>query len=115
MPFLTTREYFILRAYPNQELRKEYLAAPNAKRRALLVAVDALPKQIAYLKSGHVQVLLAQDCYGWGHKSVEVLLEKIVNGKDPSEKRMIDPLARVTKENADEWSKNWDKWLGKTK
>ena len=30
-----------------------------------------------------MQMLLAQDCYGWGHKSVEILLEKIVNSKDP--------------------------------
>jgi Beta-lactamase enzyme family len=43
VPFLTAREYFILRAYPNQELRKEYLAAPEPKRRALLTTVDALP------------------------------------------------------------------------
>jgi len=30
--------------------------------------------QLGYLKSGHVQLLLAQDCYGWGAKSVELLL-----------------------------------------
>jgi beta-lactamase class A len=42
-PFLTTREYFILRAYPNQELRKEYLVAPETKRRALLATVEGLP------------------------------------------------------------------------
>jgi len=60
-----------------------------------------------------VQVLLAQDCYGWGHKSVEILLDKIVNGKDPESKRIIDPLTRVTKENVKEFAKNWDKWLGK--
>ena len=50
-----------------------------------VVAVDALPPQLAYLKSGHVQVLLAQDCYGWGYKSVEILLDKIVDGQDPKE------------------------------
>ena len=52
----------------------------------------ALPAQLPYLKSGHVQLLLAQDCYGWGHKSVELLLEKIVNKKDPPDVRVIDPL-----------------------
>ncbi len=60
-----------------------------------------------------VEVLLAQDCYGWGHRSVEVLLEKIVNGKTPADPRMVDPLTRVTKDNVDEFAKNWDKWLGK--
>ena len=78
-----------------------------------VVAVDALPAQLGYLKSGHVQLLLAQDCYGWGHKSVEILLEKIVNKKDPPSVRVIDPLAAVTKENADAYAKNWEKWLGK--
>jgi ribose transport system substrate-binding protein len=76
------------------------------------VSVDALPAMLNYLKDGHVQVLLAQDCYGWGHKSVELLLEKIVNDKTPESPRVIDPLTRVTKENADEFGKNWEKWLG---
>ena len=77
------------------------------------VSVDALPAMLPYLESGHVQALYAQDCYGWGHKSVEILLEKIMNGKDPESQRIIDPLTRVTKENVKEFGKNWDKWLGK--
>jgi ribose transport system substrate-binding protein len=78
-----------------------------------VVSVDALPAQLNYLKSGHVEVLLAQDCYGWGHKSVDILLDKIVNDKQPEPARVIDPLTRVTKENADEYARNWDKWLGR--
>ena len=78
-----------------------------------VVSVDALPAQLNYLRDGHVQVLLAQDCYGWGAKSVEVLLEKIVHGKSPAEVRLVDPLTRVTRDNVDEYAKNWDKWLGK--
>ena len=78
-----------------------------------VVSVDALPAQLGYLKSGHVQLLLAQDCYGWGHKSVDLLLAKIVNKQDPPSQRVIDPLTAVTKENADEYAKNWEKWLGK--
>ena len=49
-----------------------------------VVACDALPAELNYLRDGHVEVLLAQDCYGWGAKSVEILLEKIVNKKTPS-------------------------------
>jgi ribose transport system substrate-binding protein len=78
-----------------------------------VVSVDALPAQLGYLKSGHVQLLLAQDCYGWGHKSVDLLLNKIVNNQDPPSQKVIDPLTAVTKENADEYAKNWEKWLGK--
>ena len=78
-----------------------------------VVSVDALPAQLNYLKSGHVEVLLAQDCYGWGTKSVEILLDKIVHNKQPPDVRVIDPLTRVTKENADEYGQKWDKWLGR--
>lgn len=78
-----------------------------------VVSVDALPAQLPYVEEGFVQALFAQDCYGWGHKSVEILLDKIANGKDPESKRIIDPLTKVTKENAGEYGKNWDKWLGK--
>jgi ribose transport system substrate-binding protein len=78
-----------------------------------VVAVDALPAQLPYLKSGHVQLLLAQDCYGWGYQSVDMLLKKLVKDESPKEPRVIAPLTPVTKENADEFGKNWDKWLGK--
>ena len=77
------------------------------------VSCDALPAELAYIRDGHVQTLYAQDCYGWGHKSVETLLEKIVNHKDPETAVMFDPLQEVTKDNVDEYAKNWDKWLGK--
>jgi ribose transport system substrate-binding protein len=76
-------------------------------------SVDALPAQLSYLKSGHVQMLLAQDCYGWGTKSVEILLEKILNGKIPSNPLVIDPLKVVTIENVESYGKNWEKWLAK--
>lgn len=78
-----------------------------------VASVDALPAQLGYLKSGHVEVLLAQDCYGWGSRSVELLLEKIVENKQPADVRVIDPLTRVTKDNVDEFGKNWRKWLSK--
>jgi len=78
-----------------------------------VVAVDALPAQLSYLESGHVQALYAQDCYGWGYKSVQILLDQIVKNEKPKEERVIDPLTRVTKENAGEFRKQWDKWLGK--
>lgn len=78
-----------------------------------VVSCDALPAQLNYVRTGHVDALFAQDCYGWGGKSVELLLEKIINDKEPENVRVIDPLTKVTKENVDEFSKNWEKWLGK--
>jgi len=79
-----------------------------------LVSVDALPAQLAYLESGHAEVLLAQDCFGWGHRSVTVLVEKILDGKTPAgAPRLIDPLTRVHKADVKEWNGKWKAWLGK--
>lgn len=78
-----------------------------------VVACDALPAELNYLRSGHVEALYAQDCYGWGTKSLEILLEKIINNQNPPEVRVIDPLTKVTKENVDQFAGNWDKWLNK--
>lgn len=77
-----------------------------------VVAVDALPAQLEYLESGAVQMLLAQDCYGWGTKSVEILMEKIINNKEPAGGKVIDPLKEVTKANAKEVGGMWTEWLG---
>src|SRR6266436_931810 len=77
------------------------------------VAVDALPPELAYLRSGHVQLLLAQQVYEWGYRSVEHLINKIHLKKDPSTVRDVSALVPVTKETADEFAKNWEKWLPK--
>lgn len=78
-----------------------------------VASCDALPAQLDYLRSGHVNTLFAQDCYGWGYKSVEILLEKIINGKAPEPAKVVDPLTEVTKANVDSFGKNWEKWLAK--
>src|SRR5437762_11816931 len=63
------------------------------------VSVDALPPELAYVRSGHVQLLLSQDVYGYGFRAVEHLVNKPHFKKDPS--RIIDdtPLTPVTKEH----------------
>jgi len=78
-----------------------------------IVSVDALPAQLKYLENGVAQVLLAQRCYDWGYKSVELILDKVHHKKTPKEVRVIMELDRVTKDNVKEYAKNWDKWLGK--
>jgi len=77
------------------------------------VSVDALPAQLAYIRSGHVPVLLAQQCYEWGKRSVELLVDKIVLKKNPPEQKKISPLIPVTKDNVDAYAKNWATWLPK--
>lgn len=76
-----------------------------------IVAVDALPAQLPYVEKGVAQVLLAQQVYKWGYRSVELLLDKIVNDKQPENVRDISDLIPVTKSNVKEFGKNWKKWL----
>ena len=78
-----------------------------------VVAVDALPAQLGYLKSGHVQVLLAQQVYEWGTKSVDMLYDKVADNKNPPSTFVKGELIPVTKENVDEYAENWKKWLPK--
>jgi ribose transport system substrate-binding protein len=82
-----------------------------APGRSKIVACDALPAEIDYVKSGHVQVLIAQGCFMWGYKSIELLLNKILLNQAPTEEIIAAPLTRVAQENLDEWSLNWKKWL----
>jgi ribose transport system substrate-binding protein len=78
-----------------------------------VVAVDALPAQLGYLQSGHVQELLAQQVYEWGTTSVDMLYDYVANGKKPAQEFVKADLIPVTKDNVDQFAKNWDKWLGK--
>jgi ribose transport system substrate-binding protein len=77
------------------------------------VAVDALPAELAYVRSGHVQLLLAQQCFEWGYRSVEHLINKVHFKKEPATVRDVSPLVPVSKENVDAFAKNWEKWLPK--
>jgi ribose transport system substrate-binding protein len=77
------------------------------------VCVDALPQQLKYVRSGHVPLLLSQDVYGYGYRAVEHLINKVHFKKNPAKVMDDSPLTLVTKENVDEFAKNWEKWLPK--
>ncbi|MBI3852505.1 MAG: substrate-binding domain-containing protein [Verrucomicrobia bacterium] len=77
------------------------------------VAVDALPPELPYVRSGHVQLLLSQDVYGYGYRAVEHLINKLHFKKDPPRVMDNTPLTPVTKENVEQFAKNWEKWLPK--
>lgn len=78
-----------------------------------IVAVDALPAQLKYAEKGIAQVLLAQRVHQWGYRSVELLIDKLHNGKSPPSPIDKAELDRVTAENVHDYAKNWDKWLPK--
>jgi ribose transport system substrate-binding protein len=77
------------------------------------VSVDALPQELGYVRSGHVQMLLSQDVYGYGYRSVEHLVNKLQFKKDPANALDDSPLTAVTKTNLEAFGKNWEKWLPK--
>jgi ribose transport system substrate-binding protein len=77
------------------------------------VAVDALPPELAYVRSGHVQLLLAQQCFEWGYRSVEHLFNKVHFKKNPPSVVDVSPLTPVSKANVEQYAKNWEKWLPK--
>lgn len=79
-----------------------------------VVSVDALPAQLPYLQSGHVQLLLAQDCFGWGYESVRMLLDKVLDGRDPQDgPRVVDELQVVRSEDVPAWAARWEAWLAR--
>jgi len=75
------------------------------------VSVDALPPELAYLRSGHVQLLLAQQVYEWGYRSVEHLINRIHLKKDPPSAKDVSKLIPVTRANVDEFAIVWEKEL----
>ena len=77
------------------------------------VSVDALPQELGYVRSGHVQMLLSQDVYGYGHQAVVRMIDKLHFKKDPPSVSEDTPLTAVTKENVEEFGKDWEKWMPK--
>ncbi|MBC7835245.1 MAG: substrate-binding domain-containing protein, partial [Phycisphaerales bacterium] len=90
-------------------------ALDKVRGKAKVVSVDALPPCLPYLMNGDVEILLGQKVYEWGYESVRLLMDKMVNNKAPADPIVKAELVPVTKANAQEYGKNWDLWLGKTK
>jgi ribose transport system substrate-binding protein len=70
-----------------------------------VVAIDALPEELDYVRQGYVNVLLGQKLWGWGYESIRALLA-IRDGKKPQE--IIDSgLDIVTKANVEAYAEKW--------
>jgi len=80
---------------------------------AKVVSVDTLREELDYVKAGKVQALIGQDCYGWGYESVRMIVEKLVEGKNPPGVINNFELAVVTPANVDQYYGKWEQWLGK--
>jgi len=77
-------------------------------KRVKIVAVDALPAQLAYVEKGIAPVLLAQPVYDWGYKSVGFVVDKI-DGKTVVEVNKME-LIRVDKAGLKKWGAQLRDW-----
>ncbi|HXW08457.1 MAG TPA: substrate-binding domain-containing protein [Vicinamibacterales bacterium] len=74
-----------------------------------IVAVDALPAQLAYVEKGLAPVLLAQPTYMWGYVSVQRIIDKVHLKQDVPEIIPMD-VVRVTKSNLGSWARQLRTW-----
>jgi ribose transport system substrate-binding protein len=74
-----------------------------------VVAVDALPAQLAYVEKGIAPVLLAQPTYQWGYTSVGMIVDKVLLGKEVQQINKME-LVRVSADNLTEWAQQLKEW-----
>jgi ribose transport system substrate-binding protein len=74
-----------------------------------IVAVDALPPELAYVDKGIAPILLAQPTYDWGYKSVGIIVDKLVLGKDVPVINKMD-LIKVDKASLGSWARQLQAW-----
>jgi ribose transport system substrate-binding protein len=74
-----------------------------------IVAVDALPAELAYVEKGLAPVLLAQPTYNWGYVSVQKIVDKVHLKGDVPEIIPME-LVRVSKENLGTWARQLKTW-----
>jgi ribose transport system substrate-binding protein len=78
-------------------------------KKVKIVAVDALPAELAYVDKGLAPVLLAQPVYQWGYVGVQTIYDKLINKKDVPANIPMD-LVRVSKDNLGAWARQLRDW-----
>jgi ribose transport system substrate-binding protein len=78
-------------------------------KKVKIVAVDALPVELAYVDKGLAPVLLAQPTYKWGYVGVETIVNKVHMKQDVPQIIPMD-LVRVSKDNLGAWARQLKEW-----
>jgi ribose transport system substrate-binding protein len=75
-----------------------------------VVAVSALPAQLAFVENGLAPVLLALPTYNWGYVSVQRIVDKVHLKRDVP--AIIPPMevVQVTKDNLGTWARQLKTW-----
>ncbi|RMH24340.1 MAG: sugar ABC transporter substrate-binding protein [Planctomycetota bacterium] len=79
---------------------------------AKVVSMDPLPLPLEYVRKGQVQVLVGQPYFGWGEKSVEMIVDKLEFNREPESEFVYATFDIVTPDNVEEFGQNWKIWLG---
>jgi ribose transport system substrate-binding protein len=74
-----------------------------------IVAIDALPAELAYVQKGLAPVLLAQPTYDWGHESVRTIADKVHAKKEVPQIIPME-LFRVSSDNLGTWARQLKRW-----
>ena len=78
-------------------------------KKVKIVAVDALPAELAYVEKGLAPVLLAQPTYKWGYVGVETIVNKVHMKQDVPPIIPME-LVRVSKDNLGSWERQLKDW-----
>jgi ribose transport system substrate-binding protein len=78
-------------------------------KRVKIVAVDALPAELAYVEKGLAPVLLAQPTYTWGYVGVQTIFDKVHEKADVPTIIPME-LVRVSKDNLGTWARQLKDW-----
>jgi ribose transport system substrate-binding protein len=78
-------------------------------KKVKIVAVDALPAELAYVDKGLAPVLLAQPTYLWGYESVKRIVDKVHLKQDVPTIIPME-LVRVSKETLGSWARQLKAW-----
>ncbi|MEO7358725.1 MAG: substrate-binding domain-containing protein [Gemmatimonadaceae bacterium] len=74
-----------------------------------IVAIDALPAELAYVEAGLAPVLFAQPVYNWGYVSTKTIFDKVYLKKDVPAHVQMD-LVKVSMENLGAWARQLRDW-----
>jgi ribose transport system substrate-binding protein len=71
------------------------------------ISFDTLPVELGFVKDGYVQGLVGQKYWGWGYDTVQMIYDKIVNGKT-YDSFTNSGMDLVTVKNVDAMATAWD-------
>ena len=78
-------------------------------KKVKVVAVNALPAQLAYVESGLAPVLLALPTYDWGYVSVQRIVDKVHLKQEVPPVILMD-VVRVANDNLGTWARQLTTW-----